>query len=136
MQDSILLLCLVSIHASAWEATAAALIDLWRRRSFNPRLRVGGDARCSGVHCPLKMFQSTPPRGRRRQGSIRSSSSQPVSIHASAWEAILERRLRCPGHQVSIHASAWEATQLREAFALQRFVSIHASAWEATGTPR
>ena len=33
------------------------------------------------------MFQSTPPRGRRRQGGGNGTKIYKVSIHASAWEA-------------------------------------------------
>ncbi len=55
---------LVSIHASAWEATSTSSTGLPARSCFNPRLRMGGDV-AGG---------ETFDRAR-------------VSIHASAWEA-------------------------------------------------
>ena len=100
---------------------------------FNPRLRVGGDITPDRVHFKLL-----------------------VSIHASAWEAILagifvadftgsgfNPRLRVGGDvcglpaavhgvKVSIHASAWEATEQSPPSGRECCVSIHASAWEAT----
>ena len=57
----------VSIHASAWEATYAADPHLAVRSSFNPRLRVGGDLFPLTVASVALVFQSTPPRGRRRE---------------------------------------------------------------------
>ncbi len=101
--------CLVSIHASAWEATNALNSSLRRRRvsihasaweatwpqaqttrqtCFNPRLRVGGDCH----------HQFADPLYR------------PVSIHASAWEATKSCMGISGKIRVSIHASAWEAT--------------------------
>ena len=84
----------VSIHASAWEATAGILRlshqgfsfnprlrvggdiflarSLRRRRCFNPRLRVGGDLPSVSLPDFPLMFQSTPPRGRRGGSSQRN----------------------------------------------------------------
>ena len=98
----------VSIHASAREATRQLLIPSQQHRSFNPRLRAGGDdglgagARLdlvsihasareatSFVRLPffLRLFQSTPPRGRRRVPRRVAEGVSGVSIHASAREA-------------------------------------------------
>ena len=56
----------VSIRASAWEATRASA-GLRRSSScFNPRLRVGGDELAVRLSQPPPEFQSAPPRGRRR----------------------------------------------------------------------
>ena len=55
---------MVSIHASAWEAT---LID--------------------GKDVNIDTFQSTPPRGRRHDTDHKAEQDAKVSIHASAWEA-------------------------------------------------
>ena len=58
------LLKLISIHASAKEATQFAIIGSYVINDFNPRLREGGDG---GVMTERKVtkFQSTPPRRRR-----------------------------------------------------------------------
>ena len=78
---------LVSIHASAREATCSTYIEgrfYW--------------------------FQSTPPRGRRpKQGHLFFRHKQ-VSIHASAREATEDLRKLLLSIAVSIHASAREAT--------------------------
>ena len=78
----------VSIHAPAWGATAGCGATVGLRTRFNPRPRVGGDARLSeygrelynvSIHAPAwgatstpttkaspgYRFQSTPPRGGR-----------------------------------------------------------------------
>ncbi len=103
---------IVSIHASAREATPTQPEGSRRRIGFNPRLRTGGD----------------------RGFSLSGSGISWVSIHASAREATYSRcfhypaqnsfnpRLRTGGDAgnacgcvidglVSIHASAREATQ-------------------------
>ena len=76
---------------------------------FNPRPRVGGDARrCAGSEAALKfqstpprggrhklrigcaretMFQSTPPRGGRQERLVMAWEIETVSIHAPAWGA-------------------------------------------------
>ncbi len=124
---------LVSIHAPAWEATPSAPVTPGGRR----------------------VFQSTPPRGRRRTFCRRRSLDVHVSIHAPAWEAT-GRADQAPGRvEVSIHAPAWEATptacplpirlfgfnprprvggdqQIRIQEGRHEHVSIHAPAWEAT----
>ena len=59
----------VSIHASAREATVGLCHNRQRHYCFNPRLRTGGD---HGPFVPmllLRLFQSTPPHGRRRLSS-------------------------------------------------------------------
>ena len=61
--------CMVSIHASAREATNCianhAMIN-----GFNPRLRTGGDAGSGWYKSEGNMFQSTPPHGRRPTSRI------------------------------------------------------------------
>jgi len=56
----------VSIHASAREATHPRFKNIKREHRFNPRLREGGDDLRQSVTPANYMFQSTPPRGRRR----------------------------------------------------------------------
>ncbi len=55
----------VSIHASAREATRPTDTSLNAPPSFNPRLRTGGDLAPTSPRGMVKLFQSTPPHGRR-----------------------------------------------------------------------
>jgi len=80
--------CFVSIHASAREATT----------------------RSGGKMANTTLFQSTPPRGRRRLKTLSLDCSQLVSIHASAREATARGATWFYPVSVSIHASAREAT--------------------------
>ena len=128
------------------------------QRSFNPRLRVGGDLGGLELLVHVIKFQSTPPRGRRPSRPPDNYKRSDVSIHASAWEATARQALmNMGGSDVSIHASAWEATassptggdkhsfqstpprgrrqDRRPHGTGDRRVSIHASAWEATFSP-
>ena len=128
------------------------------RSRFNPRLRAGGDfdqtlidllVRVS-IHASAReatpapadsssrmLFQSTPPRGRRRDPTRDRRRADGVSIHASAREATHLRYLLEAAGIVSIHASAREATSHRRERSQPSVVSIHASAREATlGTGR
>ena len=147
-------------------------------RYFNPRLREGGDnavsasicaACCISIHASAREatviwrycngdpeFQSTPPRGRRRQPVSPSYGCQYISIHASAREAtkstpsgisysaisIHASAREATGHVyhvkmgvcgISIHASAREATENNLDICVKVAISIHASAREATG---
>ena len=82
------LLLLISIHASAKEAT----------RQFPKKLI-------------SPQFQSTPPRRRRREMSELIKGTIQISIHASAKEATtFSHALHLP-KVISIHASAKEATR-------------------------
>ena len=123
----------VSIHAPAREATRPFASHHLRLRRFNPRPRAGGDSGPStGTSCVF-LFQSTPPRGRRRAQQRDRPRRGDVSIHAPAREAtqyligILskisrfnprpraggdsdQRPARALGAKVSIHAPAREAT--------------------------
>ena len=78
---------MVSIHAPAWGATGDSRASAWTRSGFNPRPRVGGDLRMPVDYDRLDWFQSTPPRGGRRECLRRSSTHSRVSIHAPAWGA-------------------------------------------------
>ena len=144
---------IVSIHASAWEATSR---PAWSRRPgwcFNPRLRMGGDpaVQCRSLGFNVSIHASAwEATGLRRRAvnqvevSIHASAweatsplsvgscAPPVSIHASAWEATIHVTVCHVVGGVSIHASAWEATYERSERDASRLVSIHASAWEAT----
>ncbi len=57
------------------------------------------------------MFQSTRPHGTRPPKiTVSSPVGRIVSIHASAWDATIERHMLRLSERVSIHASAWDAT--------------------------
>ncbi len=124
---------LVSIHASAWEATRQADAIAHPLDGFNPRLRVGGDKCRDRWRRRSRRFQSTPPRGRRhyRQACtsrdtrfnprLRVGGDTPLSGTVSAtltgFQSTPPRGRRQPQDgfrsdrlTVSIHASAWEAT--------------------------
>ena len=76
----------VSIHASAWEAIGGRksrrIASVFQSTPPRGRRRLHVDDLAGWV-----MFQSTPPRGRRRCLSSLTRVSCRVSIHASAWEA-------------------------------------------------
>ena len=125
------LVTMVSIRASAREATSGS-------SSFNA----------------VTMFQSAPPRGRRRPAPPRAAGARcfnprlraggdrhhpfrrtggvEVSIRASAREATRGRIRGCRVGCVSIRASAREATAVADRADHVRAVSIRASAREAT----
>ena len=127
---------LVSIHAPAWGATAICVSGLAPSGRFNPRTRVGCD-RFQGVNAALDtQFQSTHPRGVRREcisiavtGCV-FQSTHPRGVRraaawltGAAWSSFNPRtRVGCDGlrsgglarhGQVSIHAPAWGATTAR-----------------------
>ncbi len=145
----------VSIHASAREATTGVRQRPKRSRSFNPRLRTGGDFLMVSVPLHQLKFQSTPPHGRRQGIGRSATTAEVVSIHASAREATMPSASLASSSFVSIHASAREATnpvallgctvacfnpRLRTGGDIEGMswnggildVSIHASAREAT----
>ena len=57
---------LVSIHAPAWGATIKCSVSTTRPTCFNPRTRVGCDLRAFPFRSTPYQFQSTHPRGVRR----------------------------------------------------------------------
>jgi len=145
---------IVSIHASAWEATRApgqAQAPLRgfdprfrtgsdqpprrassRRRCFDPRFRIGSDPLVLNPSLRCAGFRSTLPHGKRR-------GRRAVAWRRSVFRSTLphgKRRLGPRpygrGASVSIHASAWEATRSVVHDLRRHPVSIHASAWEAT----
>ena len=83
----ILFIRFVSIHAPAWGATFRYSPDKGEMQSFNPRTRVGCDIINDIKRIKSAMFQSTHPRGVRRDIRTMSFGFYPVSIHAPAWGA-------------------------------------------------
>ena len=99
----------ISIHAPAWGATISYNSQKNSAVDFNPRSRVGSDNKTPfaekqkqviSIHAPawgatinavlvLKFwkFQSTLPRGERRNGNRQYAYSLGISIHAPAWGA-------------------------------------------------
>jgi len=110
----------VSIHASVREATRWNPPSGRQTARFNPRLRAGGDRRsvaadyrrklfqstppCGrrprlGAECLLRwVFQSTPPCGRRPRGGSSERLPPAVSIHASVREATMAIGSGCKVH--------------------------------------
>ena len=60
----------VSIHAPTRGATSVAGRRDSRPRSFNPRAHAGRDPRIDAAGVVVDLFQSTRPRGARRNGSF------------------------------------------------------------------
>ena len=101
---------LVSIHAPAWGATRGQGIGAARCTGFNPRTRVGCDQAIEHKFDDELTFQSTHPRGVRREQHIGCCAQQHVSIHAPAWGATTAPKDHDVPLLVSIHAPAWGAT--------------------------
>ena len=125
-------LLLVSIHASAREATGIRLKNRHFSKSFNPRLRTGGDLIKFVEFLNFDQFQSTPPHGRRRRLFfywICSAAFQSTPPHGRRPQL-----LRLLG-QMQVFQSTPPHGRRPMASALIPFsskVSIHASAREAT----
>ena len=144
----------ISIHAPAWGATlvssGAGALTIY----FNPRTRVGCDnTPLIPSHMPVK-FQSTHPRGVRRNRVSAIRYKLFISIHAPAWGATFFCRSLCAGtgyfnprtrvgcdqvstsgsrsYHISIHAPAWGATSPPKSLQAKCIISIHAPAWGAT----
>ena len=101
----------VSIHAPARGATAAHGAMQHALACFNPRARAGRDAIWRALQLAVCMFQSTRPRGARRDHVPTVTWPIDVSIHAPARGATdqshdVMRRYA----DVSIHAPARGAT--------------------------
>ena len=75
----------ISIHAPAWGATRAGARSYGHRR-ISIHAPAWGATRCAGRFQSLKRFQSTRPRGARRQGKAHVRRVL-ISIHAPAWGA-------------------------------------------------
>ena len=61
------------------------------RRDFNPRARVGRDTARQISEEALPIFQSTRPRGARREKVEGFGVRISISIHAPAWGATCRR---------------------------------------------
>ena len=106
--------------------------EIGLQHHFNPRLREGGDSESEQTGWGCSVFQSTPPRGRRR---LTSFSKRLTRINFNprlreGGDAVLKNKIDSKG--ISIHASAREATSIRTTTNIISTISIHASAREAT----
>ena len=104
----------ISIHASAREVTG-----FLSRFSWNLVISIHASAReatpvCRSPAALCRIFQSTPPRGRRPYKVSSSTQSTIISIHASAREATNTDYEQYVIIDISIHASAREATCCEE----------------------
>ena len=61
----------VSIHAPAWGATTSIMKCLIKRRSFNPRTRMGCDKLIEIGSLWVFKFQSTHPHGVRQNSVLK-----------------------------------------------------------------
>ena len=77
----------VSIHAPAGGATENQRRSTEPRTCFNPRARGGRDACTLAQISRTVTFQSTRPRGARRDGGVFCTAHAAVSIHAPAGGA-------------------------------------------------
>ena len=101
----------ISIHASAREATRGATFQADHKIiSIHASAREATADTAPPV--PDALFQSTPPRGRRRIQTLFCSCFHTISIHASAREATKPKSTGLFTYIISIHASAREATHL------------------------
>ena len=107
---------------------------VFMRKSFNPRLRAGGDLQ-KRKHQPGKFCFNPRLRAGGDQRLLFDTRTEAVSIHASAQEATKSMQITTWTIAVSIHASAQEATQAEIQTGKPAPVSIHASAQEATAAP-
>ena len=101
---------IVSIHASAREATRYQRRVSADDASFNPRLRTGGDHTRAARTALLPSFNPRLRTGGDADKQAAAKADLAVSIHASAREATVLSYLPFVLVQVSIHASAREAT--------------------------
>ena len=101
---------------------------------FNPRTRVGCDAKEILNAGTLEQFQSTHPRGVRRQGDTECWDVRTISIHAPAWGATKEilKTSRARTAFQSTHPRGVRPDPVQYVFHIVS-ISIHAPAWGATG---
>ena len=90
---------MVSIHASAREATSTGAGSELLGGSFNPRLRAGGDTVCAEAGQPPRRFNPRLRAGGDRGCLLKSKSMPRVSIHASAREATPAASMTPQGEQ-------------------------------------
>ena len=78
--------CIISIHASAREATFSVRF-IYQKSEFQSTPPRGRRLMRLARTMRIDIFQSTPPRGRRPSAELQPQLEQLISIHASAREA-------------------------------------------------
>ena len=74
----------ISIHSAARAETEISWSLQAMRKNFNPLRREGGDTPSITLLCNSLLFQSTPPRGRRRLHGYAYGWVFSISIHSAA----------------------------------------------------
>ena len=143
----------ISIHAPTWGATkrlACAEVILSNfnprthvgcdrsarmitasSRNFNPRTHVGCDGATPDVGAKILQFQSTHPRGVRRNSSTNGILSYYFNPRTHVGCDI--EAAKCGKSKwISIHAPTWGATPFTGALGFILIISIHAPTWGAT----
>ena len=105
------LLFSVSLLSSARRAPVLPKMSSALSQCFNPRVRAGRDQICL-PQALLAMFQSTRPRGTRRQKGRQGLPRRCFNPRVRAGRD-MPCRLLMRYHHVSIHASARDATNLK-----------------------
>ena len=94
---------------------------------------MGRDLEISSEKLQIKLFQSTRPHGARHLNDKKYKALSLVSIHAPAWGATLDPKLR--GTLQSVFQSTRPHGARLDAMSdicFEKAVSIHAPAWGAT----
>ena len=102
----------ISIHAPARGATLP-VFQLFGRSLISIHAPARGATLLALVQSPNHIFQSTLPRGERRQVVHILEECKFISIHAPARGATTVQTSRCLIPQISIHAPARGATESR-----------------------
>ena len=122
----------ISIHVPAWGTTNATDQRLYRQVHFNPRSRVGNDLYLTPLRTIIpnfnprsrvgnddqnrsrqqrsQQFQSTFPRGERRELQTKGCACETISIHVPAWGTTGLLMLVYIIMRISIHVPAWGTT--------------------------
>ena len=100
----------ISIHVPSWGTTTVQLAILLSYHYFNPRSLVGNDEPQRQLPSSKPPFQSTFPRGERRQYSWQSCFHTIISIHVPSWGTTDSVELVKQICKISIHVPSWGTT--------------------------
>ena len=125
---------IVSIHVPARGTTCWTDCEDWYSTCFNPRSREGNDAEVSARCGNRYQFQSTFPRGERRDKRLVKKSAVLVSIHVPARGTTNLNPEHRP-HDPSFNPRSREGNDHNgNIYAVQSSVSIHVPARGTTVT--
>ena len=99
---------------------------------FNPRSREGSDTERNCRYGRSSRFQSTLPRGERRERSQKKRTAQTFQSTLPRGERLLLLPCSVPPFSISIHAPARGATEIWRPWGNEKRISIHAPARGAT----